>query len=255
MKVFILCGGYGTRLDYEGRIKAKPMVEIGKKPILMHIIENFYRQSFNEFVLCLGHKAETVVDYFLKEKKKNVQILKKNNNNIFIKFKNKKNNFFINLVKTGTKTGTGGRLLVANKILNLNEDIIMTYGDGLSNVDIKLLKKFHYKNKAKVTLTAVRPKQRYGIVSIKNNIISFFDNTNKKINTYINGGFFVISKEAIKKIKNKSIYWEKEPMNYFIKKKKLFAFKHNGFWKSLDTLKDKNDFNLMIRNKTKPWMR
>jgi glucose-1-phosphate cytidylyltransferase len=254
MKVFILCGGYGTRLDYEGKIKAKPMVEIAKKPILMHIIENFYNQSFNEFVLCLGHKAETIINYFIKEKKKYVKIIERRKDNIYLRFSIKKKFFFINLVNTGVKTGTGGRILVANKILNLNEDIIMTYGDGLSNVDIKKLKKFHYKNKAEITLTAVRPKQRYGIIGIKNKVINFFDNSNKKINTYINGGFFVISKHAIKKIKNKSIYWEKEPMTYFIKKKKLLAFKHSGFWKSLDTLKDKNDFNLMIKNKKQPWV-
>lgn len=255
MKVFILCGGYGTRLDHEGKIKAKPMVEIGKKPILMHIIENFYNQSFNEFVLCLGHKADTIINYFLKEKKKYVKIIKREKNNISLKFSQKNKSFFIHLVNTGVKTGTGGRILIANKSLNLNEDIMMTYGDGLSNVDIKKLKRFHYKNQAEVTLTAVRPKQRYGIIGIKNNKINFFDNTNKKIDTYINGGFFVISKYAIKKIKNKSIYWENEPMTYFIKKKKLFAFKHNGFWKSLDTLKDKNDFNLMIKNKKQPWVR
>jgi len=254
MKVFILCGGYGTRLDYEGKTIAKPMVKIGQKPILMHIIENFNKQNFNEFVICLGHKSETIIDYFLKEKKRYVQIIKKKKNNIYLKFNFKKNFFFINLINTGVKTGTGGRLLIANKILGLCEDIMMTYGDGLSNINVKKLKNFHYKNKAEVTLTAVRPKQRYGIIGIENNIINFFDNSNKKVNTYINGGFFVISKNAIKKIKKNSTYWEKEPMTYFIKKKKLFAFKHNGFWKSLDTLKDKNDFNLMIKNKNKPWV-
>lgn len=129
----------------------------------------------------------------------------------------------------------------------------MTYGDGLSNVNINKLIKFHYKNKAKITLTAVRPKQRYGVLKLKNNFVKYFDNSNKKIDVFINGGFFVISKDCLKKIKNSSIYWEKEPMSYFLKKRKLFAFKHHGFWKSLDTLKDKNEFQEIINSKKIPW--
>ena len=129
----------------------------------------------------------------------------------------------------------------------------MTYGDGLSNVSLKKLIKFHYKNNAKVTLTAVRPKERYGILKIKNSQITYFDNENRRTNTYVNGGYFVIDKSAINKIKKNSTYWEKEPLNFFAKKKQLFAFKHKGFWKSLDTLKDKNDFNDLYNKKKYPW--
>ena len=129
----------------------------------------------------------------------------------------------------------------------------MTYGDGLSNVNIKKLINFHYKNKSQVTLTAVRPKQRYGVLKIQKNKVKFFDNSKKKSDIYINGGFFVIAKDAIKKIKNKNIYWEKEPLSFYLKQKKLYAFKHEGFWKSLDTLKDKNDFNEMIKKNKMPW--
>ena len=110
-----------------------------------------------------------------------------------------------------------------------------------------------YKNKSQITLTAVRPKQRYGVLKIQNNKVKFFDNSKKKSDIYINGGFFVISKDCIKKIKDKNIYWEKEPLSFYLKKKKLYAFKHDGFWKSLDTLKDKNDFNEMIRKNKMPW--
>ena len=129
----------------------------------------------------------------------------------------------------------------------------MTYGDGLANISIKNLLKFHRKNKSKVTLTAVRPKQRYGVLKIKKNQITYFDNENTKAETYVNGGYFVINKECIKKIKNNKTYWEQEPLSFFAKRKKLFAFKHNGFWKSLDTLKDKNDFNKLYNKKTYPW--
>ncbi len=254
MKIFILCGGFGTRLDYEGQLKAKPMVRIGPKPVLMHLVESFCIQNFKEFVFCLGYKSETIIDYFLKENKKFIEIIQKNKNFIKIYFKKKNIKFIGTLIYTGANTGTGGRILLAYEKLKLKEDIFMTYGDGLSNVNIKKLIKFHYDNKAIITLTAVKPKQRYGVLKIKKKKVNLFDNSNKKINVYVNGGYFVISKSMIKNIKKKEIYWENEPLNYAINKKKLFAFKHNGFWKSLDTLKDKNDFNEMFKNKETPWL-
>ena len=253
MKIFILCGGFGSRLDHEGTLIAKPMVRIGSKPILTHIIHNYIEQGYNDFVFCLGYKSNTVINYFLKENKKRINILKKESKNIKFSYKLNKNKFTGNLIYTGLNTGTGGRIKKAYKTLKLNEDIMMTYGDGLSNVSIKKLIKFHYKNNAKATLTAVRPKERYGVLKIKNSQITYFDNENRNTNTYINGGYFVIDKSAINKIKKNSTYWEKEPLNFLAKKKQLFAFKHKGFWKSLDTLKDKNDFNDLYNKKKYPW--
>lgn len=254
MKVFILCGGFGTRLDHEGKLKAKPMVKIGNSPILMHIIQNFVSQNFNEFVFCLGHKSESIINYFKKEKSQFTKIIIDKNNHIKFRYKDKKISFIGNLIFTGIKTGTGGRIKASYEKLRLNEDILMTYGDGLSNVNIKNLVKFHKKKKSQVTLTAVRPKQRYGVLKINNNKVKYFDNSNKKSDVYVNGGFFVISKDAIKKIKDRKTYWEKEPLSHFLKEKKLFAFKHEGFWKSLDTLKDKNDFNEIIKKGKRPWL-
>jgi len=254
MKTFILCGGFGTRLDYEGTLIAKPMVRIGKEPILMHIIQNYVNQGFKEFIFCLGFKANTIIKYFLKENKKKIKIIKKEKKFTKFLYKYKKIEFMGNLIFTGLNAGTGGRIKKAYRKLNLKEDIMMTYGDGLSNVPIKKLIKFHYKNNSKVTLTAVRPKERYGILKINNNKITYFNNENKKTNTYVNGGFFVIDKSCIKKIGNIKSYWEKGPLNFFAKKRQLYAFKHEGFWKSLDTLKDKNDFNTLFKNKKKlPW--
>ena len=254
MKTFILCGGFGTRLDYEGTLIAKPMVRIGSEPILMHIIKNYADQGFNDFVFCLGHKSNTIINYFLKENKRKIKILKKEKGKISFSYKFGKINFIANMIYTGLNTGTGGRIKKAYNLLKLNEDIMMTYGDGLGNISIKKLVKFHYKNKSKVTLTAVRPKQRYGVLKIKNNKITNFDNENRSTDTYVNGGFFIIDKSAIKKIKKSSAYWEQEPLNFFAKKKQLYAFKHEGFWKSLDTLKDKNDFNKLYNAKKKsPW--
>ena len=251
--VLILCGGKGSRLDHEGNIKAKPMVNIGNKPMLMHIIENFNKQGFEKFIFCLGHKAESIINYFLIYNKKKIKIIYKKKNIINFFYKSNKINFEGHLLLTGINTGTGGRILKSSKLLNLNEDFIMSYGDGLSNINIKKLLRFHYKKKAMVTLTAVRPKQRYGVLKIKKNRVNYFDNSKQKSDIHINGGFFVIAKECIKKIKNTKIYWEKEPLSYYLRVKKLFAYKHDGFWKSLDTLKDKNDFNELIKNKKTPW--
>jgi len=253
MKIFILCGGFGTRLDHESKIIAKPMVRIGKEPILYHLIENFCVQGFNEFVLCLGYRSETIINYFLKEKLKYIKVLKKSKNHIQIFFKNRIIKFKVSLIYTGINTGTGGRIKQAYKVLKLNEDFLMTYGDGLSNVPIKKLIKFHYKYKSFVTITAVKPKQRYGILEIKKNRINFFDNSKKKVDVNVNGGFHVIDKLSLKYIRNKKMFWEKEPLSKILKLKKLFAFKHNGFWKSLDTQKDKVDFNKMYKQKKLDW--
>jgi glucose-1-phosphate cytidylyltransferase len=254
MKTFILCGGFGTRLDYEGTLIAKPMIRIGKEPILMHIIQNFTQQGIDEFVFCLGHKFDTIINYFLKENKNKIKIIINKKEIIKFEYSHHKVKFIGNLIYTGLNTGTGGRIKKAYKKLNLNEDFMMTYGDGLSNVSIKKLIRFHYKNRSKVTLTAVRPKERYGILKIHKNKIIYFNNENKITDTYINGGYFVIDKSCIKKITNHSTYWEQTPLSFFAKKKQLYAFKHDGFWKSLDTLKDKNDFNELYKNKKKsPW--
>ena len=255
MKTFILCGGFGSRLDHEGTLIAKPMVRIGREPILIHIINNYLDQGFNDFVFCLGHKYNTINNYFLIENKNNIKILNKTKTFIKFEFKKKKKKFIGNLIYTGLNSGTGGRIKIAYDKLKLQEDIMMTYGDGLANISIKKLVKFHYKNKSKVTMTAVRPKQRYGMLKLNKDKVNFFDNSNKKSDIYINGGFFVIDKNAIKKIQHSKMYWEKEPLSYFLKIKKLFAFKHNGFWKSIDTQKDKNDFNQLYKEKFEklPW--
>ena len=224
MKTFILCGGFGTRLDYEGTLMAKPMIKIGKEPILMHIIKNYIEQEINEFVFCLGHKANTIINYFLKENKNKIRVIKKEKEIIKFSYNYNKIKFIGNLVYTGLNTGTGGRIKKAYNKLNLDEDIMMTYGDGLSNVSIKKLINFHYKNNAKVTLTAVKPKERYGILKIQNNKITYFDNKNKKRDTYVNGGYFVIDKSSIKKINNSSTYWEQGPLSFFAEKETASCF-------------------------------
>ena len=251
MKIFILCGGFGTRLDHQGKLLAKTMIKIGSEPMLMHIIENFSIQGYNEFVLCGGHKIETIKDFF-KKKKIDIKINKKKH--LSFELLNKKKKILVDLIDTGKNSGTGGRIKQAYHKLFLNEDFIATYGDGLSNISIKKLIKFHYDNKASLTLTAVRPKQRYGVLKISQNKVKYFDNSKNKSDVYINGGFFVISKKIIKLIKNNKIYIENEPFKKILKKKELYSFKHEGFWTSIDTLKDKNDLEKIVKSRKKlPW--
>ena len=145
MKIFLLCGGFGSRLDHEGKLKAKTMVKIGNKPILLHIIENFNRQGFDQFVICLGYKAETILNYFLKNNKKNTKIISKNKNKIVLTFRKNNLKSKLHFIYTGINTGTAGRIQIAFYSLKLKEDILMTDGDGLSNLSIKKLIKFHYR--------------------------------------------------------------------------------------------------------------
>ena len=251
MKIFILCGGFGTRLDYQGKLMAKTMIKIGREPILIHIIKNFSNQGFNEFVLCAGHKIETIKKFF---KKKKTDVKKNEKKHMTINTVINKNRILIDIIDTGKNTGTGGRIKKAYSKLSLKEDFLATYGDGLSNVPIKKLIKYHYDNNSIVTLTAVRPKQRYGILKISRGKVNYFDNSKKKSDVYINGGFFVISKKAIELIKNNNTYLESEPFKKIIKKNKLYSFKHNGFWASMDTLKDKVDLDKIANTKGKlPW--
>ena len=159
----------------------------------------------------------------------------------------------IDMIDTGKKSGTGGRIKMAYNKLNLKNDFMMTYGDGLCNVNIKKLLTLHNNKKSLITLTAVRPKQRYGVIKIQNNKILYFDNEKKKSDVYINGGFMVVSKNIIKYIKSKKTMFEKEPLNKILKQKKLYAFKHNGFWESLDTIKDKMLLNSMYKKNKFLW--
>ena len=230
MKVFILCGGYGTRLDHEGKLKAKPMVLIGNKPILMHIIEHYIRHGFKEFYLALGYKSEVIKKYIRTKK-----LGKKTK---------------IHLIETGKNTMTGGRLKRLKKYIS-DETFMMTYGDGLSNIDLKKLLQFHKKNNKLVTLTAVRPPARFGAIKLKKNLVNYFKEKSKMDEGWINGGFFVIEPEFLKYIKNDATYLEREPLEILTKKKQLSAFRHEGFWQCMDTKRDKDRLEKILKRKKK----
>ena len=215
MKVVILAGGLGTRLSEYTKTIPKPMIKVKGKPLIYHIMKTYAKYGFKDFYIALGYKGHAIKNFFKK--------------NSF--------NWNINLIDTGRKTMTGGRLKRLTKHLK-NETFMMTYGDGLSNVNIKKLINFHKKNKKMVTLTAVRPPARFGALKLKGNSITYFKEKSKIDEGWINGGFFVIEPEFLNYIKNDQTFLEKEPLEKVCKKKTLVAFKHDGFWQCVDTKRD-----------------
>ncbi len=236
MKVVILCGGLGTRLSEETTVKPKPMVKIGNKPILCHIINIYLKHGFKNFILALGYKGYFIKKYFKKNKKK----YKKIN---------------INLVETGRLTMTGGRLLRLKKFFKKNENFMVTYGDGISNQNIKKLKNFHLKHRKIATMTVVRPPVRFGEVKLKRNLITNFQEKPQSSKLWINGGFFVFNSKIFQFIKNDKIMLEREPMEKLKNKKELYAFKHTGFWQCMDTLREKKYLNNLFKTKKLNWLK
>jgi glucose-1-phosphate cytidylyltransferase len=227
MKVVILAGGFGTRISEYTKTIPKPMIPINKVPILIHLINHFKKHNLNEFYIAVGYKSKIIKDYFKKKKIKNCKI---------------------NIIDTGLNTMTGGRLKRLSKYLK-KETFLMTYGDGLSNVNIKKLVKFHKQKKKLMTLTAVRPPARFGAIKIINNTVRYFKEKSSLDEGWINGGFFVIEPEIFKYIKNDKTYLERSPLEKIASLKKLTAYKHHGFWQCMDTLRDKEILEKKIKNK------
>ena len=226
MKVVILAGGFGTRLSEYTKTIPKPMVDIAGKPILLHIMKQYAKYGFKDFYIALGYKGEIIKKFF-----------------------NKK--FFdwnVNLIQTGKNTMTGGRLKRLKKHIG-QETFMMTYGDGLSNVNLKKLLKFHEKNKKLVTLTAVRPPARFGALQLKSDLVSYFKEKSKTDENWINGGFFVMEPDFFKFLKNDHTILERRPLENIAKKKQLAAFRHEGFWRCVDTKKDKDKLNEIFSKK------
>lgn len=217
MKVILLAGGFGTRLSEYTKTIPKPMVKVNDKPIILHIMEHFAKYGHKDFYIALGYKGEVIRNFFNKK---------------FYDWK-------INLLDTGKSTMTGGRLKKISKLINA-ETFFMTYGDGLSNVNLNKLLKFHKKNKKLVTLTAVRPPARFGALQIEGKIVRRFKEKSKTDENWINGGFFVMQKKFLKFIKNEQTVLEKKPLEQVAKLKQLVAYKHEGFWQCMDTKKDRD---------------
>lgn len=230
MKTVILAGGYGSRFYERTKNIPKPMIKIGKKPILKHIINIFVKYGYTDFLICGGYKQNVIKKYF-KKKEKNIKV---------------------KVINTGLKTMTGGRLKRLNKYLEKEKYFFFTYGDGLSDINLNKLLSFHKKKNKLATVTAVIPPGRYGVLNIKNSFVKKFSEKKKGGDGYINGGFFVLSPRVIKFVKNDKTVWENEPMNILSNKKQLVAYKHNGFWQSMDTHRDKKILEKLCTKNTKP---
>ena len=217
MKCVILAGGRGTRISELSKDIPKPMIKILGKPIISRIIMHYYKFGIKEFIIAAGYKQKILENYF--------------------KYK-KSNQFSVKVINTGLKTMTGGRIKRLKKYLG-NETFLLTYGDGLSNVNIKKLINFHKKNKKIATLTAVRPPARFGAIKIKGNKVKYFKEKSKLDEGWINGGFFVFENKIFNYLKGDQTYLERDPLQIISKKGELHAYKHNGFWQCMDTLRDK----------------
>ncbi len=227
MKVVILAGGLGTRISEYTKTIPKPMIKVCGKPIIHRIIDHYVKYGHTEFYIALGYKGEVIKNYFKKQK-------------VDKKIK-------INLIDTGKNTMTGGRLKRLKKFLD--KKFLLTYGDGLSSVNLKKLISFHNKNKKLITLTAVRPPARFGVIKINGKIVEYFREKNSLDAGWINGGFFVIEPKFIDLIKNDQTFLEQEPFKISTKRKQLLAYKHKGFWQCMDTLRDKEILENKIKEK------
>ena len=257
MKVVILAGGLGTRISEETITKPKPMIEIGSMPIIWHIMKYFSSFGHNDFIICAGYKAHIIKDFFSNYNSyvSDLSINFKSNNPIKIDKKNIEP-WQVSIINTGEDTLTGGRIKRIYDFVKNESYFFMTYGDGLSNVNIDKLEKFHIKHNKLATVTAVRPPARFGYLNISSNdeVINF-DEKNQKNENYINGGYFVLNPECIKLIESDYTSWEKEPMQNLTLSNNLMAFKHNEFWLPMDTLRDKLMLEELWKNSEAPWKR
>ena len=230
MKAVILAGGYGTRISEESYLKPKPMIEIGGKPILWHILKTYSKYDINEFVICCGYKGEQIKEYFSKLDS---------------------TSWDIQLVDTGLDTLTGGRLKRIQD--HIDDTFCVTYGDGLSDIDISRLISFHKEKNILATLTAIHPPERFGVLNLSGDYVTEFHEKHSGMDSWINGGFFVFEPGIFDYLQDDSTILEKTPLETLAKEKKLAAFKHNGFWYPMDTQRDKKYLENLWSSNNAPW--
>lgn len=250
--VVILCGGMGSRLSEQTEVRPKPMVEIGGRPILWHIMKHYSHYGFNEFILALGYKGELIKRYFLDFHSLSQDFtVSVKDGRVHTINHNESEPWSVHLIDTGQKTLTGGRLKRLEKKIK-NRTFMMTYGDGVSNVNLKSLLVFHQKHKAPVTLTAVRPPARFGALEFEGHQINHFKEKSTLLEGWINGGFFVIEPEALDYIES-DVMWENYPMENLARDGNLNAYKHEGFWQCMDTLRDLYYLESLWKENEPPW--
>ena len=252
MKVLILAGGFGSRLSEETDAKPKPMVEIGGKPILWHIMKIYSAYGFNDFVILLGYKGYVIKEYFANYFLHNSDVTIDLQSNKMEVHNNTSEPWKVTLLDTGLNTMTGGRIKRAKKFID--GTFLLTYGDGVSNVDINKLVEFHRSHGKKATLTAVKPTARFGGLKFNGDNVSEFSEKPQSGEGWINGGFFVLEPEVLDYISNDKTVWEREPLENLAKENELMAYKHTGFWQCMDTLREKNYLNELYNSGNAPWV-
>lgn len=253
-KVIILCGGKGTRISEYSLVTPKPMIKIGKDPILLHIINHYYHFGLREFILTIGYKGEQIKEYFVKNyaKKFNLKkkiIYKKNYTKIIYS-----NDLIIVMIDTGIKTQTGGRILKCQNLFKKDEIFLLTYGDGISSINIRNNIKIYRKSNKIGLVSAVRPPARFGKLKIKNDIVEKFEEKNQTDEGWINGGFFVLNEKIFKFIKSNNTNFEMDSLKKLSNQKQLIAKKHYGFWQCMDTLREKNILEKLYKKNKNPWI-
>ncbi len=252
MKIVILAGGFGTRIAEESHLKPKPMIEIGEQPILWHIMKLYSVYGYNEFVICLGYKAymikEYFADYFLHTSDVTFDIA----NNQMTVHRNFSEPWKVTLVDTGLHTMTGGRVRRIRKYIN-DEPFMLTYGDGVSNVDINQLVSFHLSHGKVATMTAIRPEARFGMLDIESGHINSFREKSPGDTGFINGGFMVLQPDIFNYIEGDSTVLEREPLEMLAKEGQLMAYAHEGFWQCMDTQRDKQKLEQLWESGLAPW--
>jgi glucose-1-phosphate cytidylyltransferase len=254
MKAVILAGGFGTRISEESSSRPKPMIEIGGKPILWHIMKIYSHYGINDFIICAGYKSYFIKEYFANYYLHNSDIVFDVKSNSFEIHKNHSEPWKVTVVDTGENSMTGGRLKRVRQFLN-SDDFCFTYGDGVADLDIGALIKFHKAHGRLATVTAVKPPGRFGALQLNGDSVENFIEKPQGDGSYINGGFFVLNPMVIDQIPNDLTIWEKEPMENLAKAGQMKAFFHDSFWQPMDTLRDKMHLENLILTKTAPWMK
>lgn len=247
MKVVIFAGGKGTRISEESHLKPKPMIEIGGKPILWHIMKSYAAQGHNEFIICCGYKGYVIKEYFYHYFLHNSDLTLDLSKNEMTVHNSNAENMKVTLVDTGLETMTAGRLKRVQQYVG-NERFLLTYGDGLANVDMEAQLKFHEDKGATCTMTIVQPGSRFGMIGLdESNTVTEFAEKPKEDGAWINGGFFICEPETFNYLPENSddVMWERYPLEQLTADRKLVAYRHEGFWKCMDTLRDNMDLNRM----------
>lgn len=230
MKAVILAGGFGTRISEETHLKPKPMIEIGGKPILWHIMKRYSMYKINEFIICSGYLSHVIEDYFTK----NIEDWK------------------VKVIDTGNNVMTGGRLKRVERYIG-RETFCFTYGDSLNDADISKIVEFHKNKKTLATVTACHPPEKYGVLKLENDKVISFEEKPERNNEWVNAGYFVLEPQIFELIKGDFTTWEKEPIDKLVSKNQLSAYKHEGFYKSMDTISDKNYLEKLWNNNEAKW--